>query len=66
MESDDRLLRTGEVAALFGVCPRTITRWADAGTLPTIRRTLGGHRRYRVTDVEYLMTQVMFPVENNN
>lgn len=39
------LLTPGEVASLFRVTPKTITRWAEAGKLPAIR-TLGGHRRF--------------------
>lgn len=35
-----------EVARLAGVDPKTVTRWAKAGKLPSIR-TLGGHRRYK-------------------
>jgi excisionase family DNA binding protein len=48
------LLTPGEVAELFRVDPRTVTRWAKAGKLATIR-TLGGHRRYRAAEVEKLL-----------
>lgn len=42
---EDPYLRVGEVAALFHVSPKTVTRWADEGRLPhTV--TLGGHRRF--------------------
>lgn len=37
------LLTPAEVAALFRVDPKTVTRWAKAGKLTAIR-TLGGHR----------------------
>jgi excisionase family DNA binding protein len=30
--------------------PKTVTRWAKAGKLTAIR-TLGGHRRYRESEV---------------
>jgi excisionase family DNA binding protein len=43
-----------EVAALFRVDPKTVTRWADAGKLTAIR-TLGGHRRYRQVEVQNLL-----------
>ena len=46
----DRLLTPAEVAALLRVDPKTVTRWAKAGKLTTIR-TLGGHRRYRENEV---------------
>ena len=40
------LLTPAEVASMFRVDPKTVTRWAKAGKLSAIR-TLGGHRRYR-------------------
>ena len=48
------LLTPGEVAALFRVDPKTVTRWAKAGKLTSIR-TLGGHRRYRESEVRLLL-----------
>jgi excisionase family DNA binding protein len=49
-----RLLTPGEVAALFGVDPKTVTRWAETGKLTSIR-TLGGHRRYPAEQVDRLL-----------
>jgi excisionase family DNA binding protein len=43
-----------EVAALFRVDPKTVTRWAVAGKLAAVR-TLGGHRRYRASEVLHLL-----------
>ena len=43
---NEALLTPAEVAAMFRVDPKTVTRWAKAGKLTSIR-TLGGHRRYR-------------------
>jgi excisionase family DNA binding protein len=51
---EDRLLTPGEVAALFRVDPKTVTRWGKAGKLTSIR-TLGGHRRYRESDIRALL-----------
>lgn len=48
------LLTPAEVAALFRVDPKTVTRWAKAGKLTSIR-TLGGHRRYRESEVQQLL-----------
>ena len=48
------LLTPAEVAALFRVDPKTVTRWAKAGKLTSIR-TLGGHRRYRESEVRELL-----------
>ncbi len=52
--SDDELLTPGDVAKLFGVDPKTVTRWASAGKLSPLR-TLGGHRRYRASEVHALL-----------
>jgi len=51
----ENLLTPAEVAAMFRVDPKTVTRWAKAGKLTSIR-TLGGHRRYREADVRSLLT----------
>jgi excisionase family DNA binding protein len=48
------LLTPGEVATLFRVDPKTVTRWAQAGKLTSVR-TLGGHRRYREDEVRSLL-----------
>jgi excisionase family DNA binding protein len=53
----DELLTPAEVAALFRVDPKTVTRWAKAGKLTSIR-TLGGHRRYRAAEVRSLLGDV--------
>lgn len=45
------LMTPAEVAAFFRVDPRTVTRWAKAGKLTSIR-TLGGHRRYYQSEVK--------------
>ena len=47
------LLTPKEVAQRFHVNPKTVTRWAKAGKLTAIR-TLGGHRRYRKSEVDDL------------
>jgi excisionase family DNA binding protein len=49
------LLTPSEVAKLFRVDPKTVTRWAKAGKITAIR-TLGGHRRYRQSEVLALMS----------
>ncbi|PFG40233.1 excisionase family DNA binding protein [Georgenia soli] len=52
--ADEQLLTPSEVAARFRVDPKTVTRWANAGKLSSIR-TLGGHRRFRREEVEELL-----------
>jgi excisionase family DNA binding protein len=48
------LLTPAEVASIFRVDPKTVTRWAKSGKLTAIR-TLGGHRRYRQSEVQDLL-----------
>jgi excisionase family DNA binding protein len=56
----ETLLTPAEVAEMFRVDPKTVTRWAKAGKLTSIR-TLGGHRRYREAEVRALLTAVPAP-----
>jgi excisionase family DNA binding protein len=51
---NERLLTPGEVAALFRVDPKTVTRWAASGRISSIR-TPGGHRRFRESEVRALL-----------
>jgi excisionase family DNA binding protein len=50
----EALLTPSEVAAMFRVDPKTVTRWAKAGKISAIR-TLGGHRRYRESEIRALI-----------
>lgn len=50
------LLTPSEVAKMFRVDPRTVTRWAQSGKLSSLS-TLGGHRRYRRDEVERLLQE---------
>ena len=54
ISGQENLLTPSEVAALFRVDPKTVTRWAKAGKLTSIR-TLGGHRRYKESEVKALL-----------
>lgn len=49
-----RLLTPAEVASLFRVDPKTVTRWAKLGKLSSTR-TLGGHRRFDEEEVMALL-----------
>lgn len=55
---EDKMMTPSEVAVLFRVDPKTVTRWAKAGKL-TWSRTLGGHRRYPESEVKALLAQNM-------
>ena len=57
MSGQENLLTPAEVAALFRVDPKTVTRWAKAGKLTSIR-TLGGHRRYKESEVKALLKTI--------
>jgi excisionase family DNA binding protein len=48
------LLTPAEVATIFRVDPKTVTRWAQAGKLTAIR-TPGGHRRFPESEVRALL-----------
>lgn len=54
---NERLLTPGEVANLFRVDPKTVTRWATAGRIGSIR-TPGGHRRFRESEVHALLSEL--------
>ena len=56
VKRNNGLLTPREVAAMFRVDPKTVTRWAKAGKLQAVR-TLGGHRRYRETEVREHLSQ---------
>jgi len=58
MSSEQEVLLTpAEVATLFRVDPKTVTRWAKSGKLTSIR-TLGGHRRYKESEVKALLLKI--------
>ncbi len=52
-----RYLTVGEAAALLHVSPKTVARWGSLGLLPC-RVTLGGHRRFRLEDVEEALARM--------
>jgi excisionase family DNA binding protein len=57
VQSPERLLTPGEVALLFRVDPKTVTRWASAGRIGSIR-TPGGHRRFRESEIHDLLADL--------
>jgi excisionase family DNA binding protein len=60
----EKLLTPAEVAKLFRVDPKTVTRWAKAGKLTSIR-TLGGHRRYKESEVKALLKTITPDTSSN-
>jgi excisionase family DNA binding protein len=53
---EHELMTTRQVADLFHVDPKTVTRWAKSGKLTSIR-TLGGHRRFRRAEISKLLKE---------
>ena len=53
-----RLVRSGDVAKLMHVDPKTVARWSKDGKLPTYSRTLGGHRIYDLNVIELLVERL--------
>lgn len=51
MTNDPIWVSLSEAAKILGVHPATVRNWADQGHLPS-QRTPGGHRRFRLTDLE--------------
>jgi excisionase family DNA binding protein len=49
-----------EVAELFRVDSKTVTRWAVSGWIGSIR-TPGGHRRYRESEIHQLLAALTEP-----
>lgn len=56
LDEEDALLTPAEVAKLFRVDPKTVTRWAARGRLASFR-TPGGHRRFRESEVRKLLLE---------
>ncbi len=54
MPEPERLLTPREVAQILRVDPRTTVRWANQGLIDSIK-TLGGHRRYRESDIQAIL-----------
>lgn len=54
--AESELLTPAEVAALFRVDPKTVTRWAQAGKISAVR-TLGGHRRFRAAEMHRFLEE---------
>ena len=58
--NNERLLTPGEVAALFRVDPKTVTRWAASGRITSIR-TPGGHRLYPAERIREILRDAENP-----
>ena len=54
--TNDELLTPREVAEMFRVNPKTVTRWARSGKISAVK-TLGGHRRFRASEIQRFLEQ---------
>jgi excisionase family DNA binding protein len=54
MKQEPELLTPAEVASMFRVDAKTVTRWAQKGLIDSVK-TLGGHRRFRRLEVLALL-----------
>lgn len=51
-----------QAAPILGVQPRSMRRYGDSRKL-TVRRTLGGHRRYLEKEIRSLAAQLQVPAQ---
>ena len=54
MSNHEELMTPGQVAKLFAVDPKTVSRWANSGKITTVK-TLGGHRRFRAAEIRAML-----------
>jgi excisionase family DNA binding protein len=59
-QAGEEWLSLREAADLLGMHPATVRLWADRSEIPS-RRTSGGHRRFRRTDIEARLLQEIQP-----
>lgn len=55
-DSEPYAILPGPAAKYLGVSSGTIADWADQGRIPH-RRTVGGHRRFRLSDLKTFYTK---------
>ena len=60
IDDTEPLLTPQQVAAMFRVDPKTVTRWASSGLIGSIR-TAGGHRRFRESEIRALLAELTMP-----
>lgn len=54
-DTRNKWLKPGEVAALFRVDPKTVSRWVAKGKFKTVMKTPGGHWRISREEVVLLL-----------
>lgn len=60
------MLKTTEVAKMLGVSsPNTVKNWLEGGAFPGATKTLGGHWRFPLKDVEAVKARMEWVREKN-
>lgn len=65
MRMMDKLLTLKETEEVLNVSKSTLQRWDNSGKLIALR-TEGGHRRYKISDIEKLLGKKTTSKNNNN
>ena len=60
----NELIDITKASKLFGVSTKTLRRWDNEGKLKAYG-TVGGHRRYKLTDIENLLGEVNQNIQRN-
>ncbi len=60
----DELIDITKASKLFGVSTKTLRRWDNEGKLKAYR-TMGGHRRYKLVDIENLLGEINQNTQRN-
>ena len=48
------LISPKQASKILGVCPNTLRIWEELGKIKAVR-TLGGHRRYKIVEINLLL-----------
>ncbi len=57
------LLSSGQAGGILGVTAVTVRRYGQARKLTAVRRTIGGHFRWRESEVRALATSLLVEAE---
>lgn len=60
------MLKTSEVAALFGVTRTTVLKWAAEGMIRSVRPAKNGHHRFPESEVRALLNRQQVPPRSAN
>lgn len=59
----DPLLSSGQAGGILGVTAVTVRRYGKVGKLTAVRRTVGGHFRWREAEVRTLAASLLVEAE---